>query len=160
MKNYITPKGYRLLNERINGLEEKLAKTQKQIGQACSESAESWHDNAAYDYLVYEMQITNKMLSDAYKDLNFSEIVQYPTKVTNVCIGCEVEVFMNGEKVIYRVLGAGESNPDGDVCEISYQAPIAQALFGKKIGDYAIFRNVFLQIIGLQPINNEGNEDG
>lgn len=153
MKNYFTPRGLEKYRERIKTLEDRLEKLQSKVSGACETGGDVWHDNASYEYLCEDIRTTDKQLGQLYDELKSAEIVNYPSLVTYVCIGCEVEVEFNGTKEIYRILGHGEgNNHEEEICEVAYDSPLGQMLMCKKEGDIINFRGQEMKVARLKPI--------
>ncbi len=105
-------------------------------------------NNADNDLFVFAIR-----LKECRNMLNNAEIVDYPGKVVVVGYGTKVVLDSNGVEETIMIRGYGEDLEDGDtIYGARYNAPIAMALKGKKIGQRVKFNGRSLDIISVEPL--------
>jgi transcription elongation factor GreB len=133
-KNYITRAGHRRLTEEFDFLRNK--KRPEVVGALADAAAEGDRsENAEYIYRKKQLREIDRRLRFLAKRLDIAVIVD-PTEQKRrdrVFFGATVTVEdEDGETVTYRIVGADETGPSGD---ISWRSPVGQALLGKALGD-------------------------
>ncbi len=144
MPKLTTLRGLGRQQDKIRLLEAALNEVQKEIGKATSQSAETWHDNAPYEMLKYDINILNRRLAEAHHLLDDAQIVEYPYILSQSIVqyGAGV-IFTQGEELQeYKIVGYGEE--DIGKGRILYDCPLAKILIGHRQGesfDIVIHRN-------------------
>jgi transcription elongation factor GreB len=133
-KNYITRAGHRRLTEEFDFLRNK--KRPEVVGALADAAAEGDRsENAEYIYRKKQLREIDRRLRFLAKRLDIAVIVD-PTEQKRrdrVFFGATVTIEdEDGETVTYRIVGADETGPSGD---ISWRSPVGQALLGKALGD-------------------------
>jgi transcription elongation factor GreB len=133
-KNYITRAGHRRLTEEFDFLRNK--KRPEVVGALADAAAEGDRsENAEYIYRKKQLREIDRRLRFLAKRLDIAVIVD-PTEQKRrdrVFFGATVTVEdEDGEAVTYRIVGADETGPAGD---ISWRSPVGRALLGKALGD-------------------------
>ncbi|HVX95672.1 MAG TPA: transcription elongation factor GreB, partial [Polyangia bacterium] len=133
-KNYITRAGHRKLTEEFDFLRNK--KRPEVVGALADAAAEGDRsENAEYIYRKKQLREIDRRLRFLAKRLDIAVIVD-PTEQKRrdrVFFGATVTVEdEDGETVTYRIVGADETGPSGD---ISWRSPVGRALLGKALGD-------------------------
>jgi transcription elongation factor GreB len=133
-KNYITRAGHRRLTEEFDFLRNK--KRPEVVGALADAAAEGDRsENAEYIYRKKQLREIDRRLRFLAKRLDIAVIVD-PTEQKRrdrVFFGATVKVEdEDGETVTYRIVGADETGPSGD---ISWRSPVGRALLGKALGD-------------------------
>jgi transcription elongation factor GreB len=133
-KNYITRAGHRRLTQEFDFLRSK--KRPEVVGALSDAAAEGDRsENAEYIYRKKQLREIDRRLRFLAKRLDIAVIVD-PTEQTRrdrVFFGATVKVEDDaGETAIYRIVGADETGPVGD---ISWRSPVGRALLGKALGD-------------------------
>jgi transcription elongation factor GreB len=133
-KNYITRAGHRRLTEEFDFLRNK--KRPEVVGALADAAAEGDRsENAEYIYRKKQLREIDRRLRFLAKRLDIAVIVD-PTEQKRrdrVFFGATVKVEdEDGEVLTYRIVGADETGPSGD---ISWRSPVGQALLGKALGD-------------------------
>lgn len=140
-KVYLTEIGFKNLEKAFDEHEEKVRRLLKRLGQACAddpdlpENLESKEIRAKFQgeipaekQRLLGIQAAAVLVENSYEFLNTPE--------DTIWIGSEVQYRRddNPDRVFTSVImGALESDVDND--KISYEAPIAQAMIGKRVGD-------------------------
>jgi transcription elongation factor GreB len=133
-KNYITRAGHRKLTEEFDFLRnKKRPDVVRALADAAAEGDRS--ENAEYIYRKKQLREIDRRLRFLAKRLDIAVIVD-PTEQKRrdrVFFGATVTVEdEEGETVTYRIVGADETGPSGD---ISWRSPVGRALLGKALGD-------------------------
>ena len=131
---FLTREGLEKKIEAIRKLERELLEVEKQLGDSCAQSSETWHDNAPYETLRDLARQTNQRLNGAHRDIRNIEIVEYPREVNGqVKYGTGVVFERDGNVLDYKIVGHGDSDIDEE--RVLYEAPIAQALMSRREGE-------------------------
>jgi transcription elongation factor GreB len=133
-KNYITRAGHRRLTEEFDFLRnKKRPDVVRALADAAAEGDRS--ENAEYIYRKKQLREIDRRLRFLAKRLDIAVIVD-PTEQKRrdrVFFGATVTVEdEDGKTVTYRIVGADETGPSGD---ISWRSPVGRALLGKALGD-------------------------
>jgi transcription elongation factor GreB len=136
-KNYITRAGHRRLTEEFDFLRNK--KRPEVVGALADAAAEGDRsENAEYIYRKKQLREIDRRLRFLAKRLDIAVIVD-PTEQKRrdrVFFGATVTVEdEDGEVSTYRIVGADETGPAGEVSDISWRSPVGRALLGKALGD-------------------------
>jgi transcription elongation factor GreB len=133
-KNYITPPGYRRLTEEFDFLRvKKRPEVVSALGDAAAEGDRS--ENAEYIYRKKQLREIDRRLRFLAKRIDVAVIVdpREQKRRDRVFFGATVTVENDeGTIVTYRIVGADETGPSGD---ISWRSPVGRALIGKALGD-------------------------
>jgi len=160
-KLYLTKNGFKNLDKAFEDHEEKVKSLLERLGQACAddpdlpENLESKEIRAKFQgEIPAEKQRLLGIQAMAVLVENSDEFINNPNDT--VWIGSEVQYCRQDRpdnKFILTIMGALESDVDNDV--ISYEAPIAQAMMGKKAGDTFHLENnrdLVFEIISVRKI--------
>ncbi|MCH2555711.1 MAG: transcription elongation factor GreB [Alcanivorax sp.] len=136
---YITPEGYRRLNEELQRLwkEERPPVTQS-VQEAAAQGDRS--ENAEYIYGKKQLREIDRRIRFLSKRLDGMTVVDRPPEDTGkVFFGAWVELEDDdGKRETYRLVGPDEA--EGGAGLISIDAPLARALLGKRVDDEAWVR--------------------
>jgi len=136
---YITPEGYRALNEELQRLwKEERPPITKSVQEAAAQGDRS--ENAEYIYGKKQLREIDRRIRFLSKRLDGMNVVERaPEDTGKVFFGAWVEVEDDDGKVErFRLVGPDEAN--GSRGEISVDAPLARALLGKRVDDEAWVR--------------------
>ena len=131
--NYMTKGQYEKHAEQIRLLEDKIAEARHKVGEAAKQGDLS--ENAEYDAAREEVEFLTGRYEELQGALVGMQIVDVKrTDPSMVTIGKCVTLRDRGtgEEFQYNVVGGGYV--DTAKSEISYQAPLAAGLIGKKAG--------------------------
>ena len=136
---YITPEGYRRLNEELQRLwKEERPPITKSVQEAAAQGDRS--ENAEYIYGKKQLREIDRRIRFLSKRLDGMNVVErVPEDTGKVFFGAWVEVEDDDGKV-ERVRLVGPDEADGSRGEISVDAPLARALLGKRVDDEAWVR--------------------
>ena len=91
-------------------------------------------ENAEYDVAREEQGLVETRIAEIEDIVQNAEIIKKNTS-SKVVLGSEVQLITANSQVNYKVVGPVEADPlEG---RISDKSPIGEAIFGKKVGDYA-----------------------
>ena len=136
---YITPEGYRRINEELQWLwKEERPPITKSVQEAAAQGDRS--ENAEYIYGKKQLREIDRRIRFLSKRLDGMNVVERaPEDTGKVFFGAWVEVEDDDGKVErFRLVGPDEAN--GSRGEISVDAPLARALLGKRVDDEAWVR--------------------
>jgi len=130
---YITPHGYALLEQELNGLWRRRAEVTKALTAAAAEGDRS--ENAEYIYRKKELREIDRRIRYLQKRLPILKVVsQPPTDPGRIFFNAGVELEDEaGQVFYYRIVGADEL--DTHKGHISIDAPLAKALLKHQVGD-------------------------
>ena len=114
--------------------QEKLLERHKKIGQdlgeACDQSSETYHDNAPFDDAMHNAKLNEERLSEIGDILIKVKIVKEPQSFGKVKIGNIVKTIdEEGNKKDYKIGSYIAGNN-----AVSYQSPLGDCLLNKRIG--------------------------
>jgi transcription elongation factor GreB len=133
-KNYITPAGHRRMTTEFDFLRnKKRPEVVNALADAAAEGDRS--ENAEYIYRKKQLREIDRRLRFLAKRLDIAVVVdpKEQKRRDRVFFGATVKVENeDGDEVTYRIVGADETGPSGD---ISWRSPVGRALLGKALGD-------------------------
>jgi len=133
-KNYMTPAGHRRMTTEFDFLRsKKRPEVVSALADAAAEGDRS--ENAEYIYRKKQLREIDRRLRFLAKRLDIAVIVdpREQKRRDRVFFGATVKVEdEDGEELTYRIVGADEAGPSGD---ISWRSPVGRALIGKALGD-------------------------
>ncbi len=125
---YVSAAGLEQRRKKIRELEEELKRLQSLTAEAAEVGGNQYHDNASYEYLLVQIRTADCRLSEAIRELNQMQVVQYPKSPSRVELGTSVDVFIDQRSERWHIVGYGEA--DWEKKRISYGAPIAKLIIG------------------------------
>jgi transcription elongation factor GreB len=132
--NYITPEGFRKLQEEFNKLfRDERPKLVETVAWAAGNGDRS--ENGDYIYGKRRLREIDKRLLFLRDRIEAAKIVD-PKEIQSdkVVFGATVKIEdEEGQVKIYQIVGEDELEPGQN--KVSWKSPIAKALLGKKIGD-------------------------
>lgn len=136
-KNYITPDGFKKLQEEYNHLLHKeRPKVVEVVAWAASNGDRS--ENADYQYGKKRLREIDRRLHFLTERLDGAVVVNPKSLKTQVVVfGVTVQIKdEDGNLRTFQIVGEDELDPSQG--RISWQSPMAKALLGKKVGDVAV----------------------
>lgn len=134
MANYITPEGFKKLQEEFRQLfHEERPKLVETVAWAAGNGDRS--ENGDYIYGKRRLREIDKRLKFLRDRIENAQVVDPATVVSEkVVFGARVEISdEDGEKRSYQIVGEDEIEPGAN--KISWKSPMAKALLGKEVGD-------------------------
>ena len=132
---FLTKEGYKQLQEKLDYLKTtKRGEVAIKIGVARDFGDLS--ENSEFDAAVDEQANLEAEISEIENTLRNAKIINSKKIDTNkVSVGCSVKLLDLDfeDEVVYKIVGATESNPANGV--ISNESPVGKALIGKKVGE-------------------------
>lgn len=132
----VTPEGLERLRERLDELGARLASLIAGKGEAAEVGGNVWHDNASFEDLERQERLLRRQIADLRHKLDTATLVDTSREPRGdtVQLNSTVELrYEDGRARVLRIAGHGESDPTAGV--ISYDAPLARALLGSRLGD-------------------------
>jgi transcription elongation GreA/GreB family factor len=139
MTTYFTSNSLRRYRARLDGLEARMDKTGKDIGEAARQGAESFHDNAPFEAARDELKlydtlaITGRSLLSGAQIREYPRLLQLPPNQREVLYGTQVTLSRDGHEAVFQIVAHGDADIDKN--RILYESPLALALLGRKVGD-------------------------
>jgi transcription elongation factor GreB len=131
---YITPQGYRALQDELSNLWKKRALVTEALSAAAAEGDRS--ENAEYIYRKKELGGIDRRLRYLQKRIPVLNIVDRTGDTSRVFFGAQVKlVGADGTEVEYRIVGADEIDSDSNKGYISLDSPMARAMLKKSVDD-------------------------
>jgi len=132
--NYLTPQGLKKIQKELHLL---LHKERPQIVKTVSWAAENGDrsENTDYIYGKRRLREIDKRIRHLQSRLDNIEVID-PATVKSDCVSFGATVSIedeNGEKSTFQIVGPDEYEPESG--KISWKAPMASALMGKKEGE-------------------------
>lgn len=139
MRIFVTHRGMRLLEQRVERLREELRSIQGQKGAATQEGSDNWHDNFAFEDLERQERMLSHALADAVRRLENARLIEPPRSTATVQVGHRVEVSLEGgaHRSLW-VVGHGESDPARGW--VAYDTPLGAAMIGAMAGEERSYR--------------------
>lgn len=140
-KNYITPQGFKKLQNELYDLKHKIRpEVTAVVSWAASNGDRS--ENADYHYGKKKLREIDRRLRYLSKSIDTAEIVDYLKNKgkTQVFFGATVSVRNeDNTENTYTIVGIDEMNLEKG--RISWNSPIATALFKAEVGDFVSFKS-------------------
>ena len=132
---FLTKEGYKQLQEKLDFLKStKREEVSKKIGIAREFGDLS--ENSEYDAAKEEQANLEAEISEIENTLRHAKIINHKQLDTSsINVGCTVKLLDLdfGDEVVYKLVGATESDPLNGI--ISNESPVGKALIGKKVGE-------------------------
>lgn len=135
MSHYFLRGDLETLYKKIDKVSKDLDRVSLLLGEACRQSAETYHDNAPYEDAVREQGILSRRLHDLLHLQKEAVVIELPQTFWTVQVGATVTVqdLATSETETYEI---GSYVVFDDRYErISYVSPLAQALEGARVGE-------------------------
>lgn len=128
MLYYFLERDWMELNDRIRSVNKKVEDAGKDVGESCSQGAETFHDNAPYEEAVRAMQLNSSRLRELVNIQQEAEVIPYPSNPNKVVIGSVVKVLdMDTDDLeVFQIGSYIAFFPK----QISYTSPLAKLLLG------------------------------
>jgi transcription elongation factor GreB len=131
---YITPKGYRTLQDELTNLWKRRAVVREALSAAAAEGDRS--ENAEYIYRKKEIAGIDRRLRYLQKRIPSLKVVDQVGDTSRVFFGAPVTlVAEDATEVSYRIVGADEIDTDSEKGYISLDSPMARAMLKKAVDD-------------------------
>ena len=134
MRYYFLKEDYEALEQRISELVEKLREVGQDIGEACRQSAETYHDNFAYEEAERLSHLLSQRLRELLEIRDNAVVVNPPRKGDRVALGRKVTILdlESGKEQTFKVGSYLVLRENGSR---SYRAPLVRLLIGAEVGD-------------------------
>ena len=133
---YITPEGYRKLEQENTALWEKRNLVTKAVAAAAAEGDRS--ENAEYIYRKKQLREIDSRIAYLQQRMPKLTIVRQTQDMTRVFFGAWITIKDISEKEWrYRIVGADEFDINDDY--ITVDSPLAKSMIGKRVDDKIVF---------------------
>ncbi len=156
---YISRTKFNELTEKLNHLKKVEFPVNRDAMRIAIETGGGMHDNAAYEHAAHQEKILLIQISELEQLLLKAKIINdNEIDISAVRIGMQVRVMNldNSEETVFVVVGAYGMDPESN--RISYLAPIAKGLIGKKTGEIAEIQipkgRLRLKILSIEKAQN------
>lgn len=132
---YLTPEGYKNLENRLRHLlEVRRAEVAERLRQALEEGGDLT-ENAEYEDAKNEQAFVEGEIIRLETILRSAEVIEVDGKSDSVVIGSRVTVVEKGtdDSEVFHLVGSAEAQPSEG--KISSESPLGKALLGAKVGD-------------------------
>ncbi|NKC15181.1 MAG: transcription elongation factor GreB [Gammaproteobacteria bacterium] len=131
---YITAEGFRALQTESEKLRSRRREVVKHLSAAAAEGDRS--ENAEYLYRKKQLRELDRRIGYLQRRMPKLKVIRRPPgdSPAQVFFGATVELMDgNGDKAVYRIVGADELDPNNN--GISIDSPLARALLKRRIDD-------------------------
>ena len=138
MPNYFTRGDYEKLQKKICETEDKLDEVSKQIGEACQQSSETYHDNFPFEEAVRQQGFWSQRLRELINLQRDVEIVHPDPNPTEVIVGSSVTVedMTTGKLETHTIGSHGVASYSDEPNMASYDSPLGDCLMGAVRGNF------------------------
>lgn len=134
---YITPQGYRMLQDELSGLWQRRAGVTRALGEAAAEGDRS--ENAEYIYRKKQLREMDRRIRYLQKCLDELQVVEHHPRGDRIFFGAWVTLEDHqGGQVTYRIVGPDEFDVSRGF--ISVDSPVAQGLLNKCLDDEVVIQ--------------------
>lgn len=132
---YITPKGYRCLEQELKGLWTRRTEVTAALSAAAAEGDRS--ENAEYIYRKKELRGIDSRIRFLQKRMPELNVVNEVSDTSRIFFGARVGLEdESGQENSYRIVGADELDTEQDT--ISVDSPLAKLLLGKSVDEEVV----------------------
>jgi len=136
---YITPEGYRNLQDELEELWAHRAGVREALSAAAAEGDRS--ENAEYIYRKKQMREIDKRIRYLQKRLPDLNVVHEIGDPDRIFFGARVVLEdEQGQEVEYRIVGGDEIDSDAGKGHVSVDSPLARAMLKKKVDAEVILK--------------------
>ncbi len=135
MTYYFLQEDFEALRARIQDLERELLEVGQEMGEACTQSAETWHDNSPYEEATRHAKFLSQRLRELVDIYNQARVVDPPNGgPKRVALGRMVTVqdLDTGEEMTFKV---GSYLVLGNNGTRSYRAPLVRLIISAEEGE-------------------------
>jgi transcription elongation GreA/GreB family factor len=134
MSYYFLPEDFKMLNNQIKRIVERIKAIGREMGKSCQEGAETFHDNFAFEEGERQQFMWSKRLNELMEIKSMAVVFAPEGKSERVGIGRKVLMADcdTGEEKTILIGSYINFNSNG---KVSYHAPLARIILGAKVGD-------------------------
>ena len=152
---YVSRAGYKKMYEDYLAYGEEIKRVNREVGESAARDRDL-RENPEFMSLrvkaMYELPSQREVLYRKYQE---AVIIEDTDSYKNfdgktVIVGSIVDLDFDDEPCTYTILGDDEGDIDNDI--LSCNAPIAQALIGKKVGDKLEWQGESIKILKVSRI--------
>jgi transcription elongation factor GreA len=131
-KLLFTPRGIEKQKQKIVELTQKMDKLKIQLAEMADVCGDEWHDNFTFEQTIIQVADLEHFINEEQEILNQAALVLPPTYNEKAAVGHRVKIRLGDKEMTYNIAGYGESDPLTDI--LAYDAPIAKAIMGTRVG--------------------------
>ena len=152
MEIYLSKKGKKLLEEKLELIEKEIVDTYKRMGESAKVDNDL-RENPEYNELQTKVSYALPLEKSKIREmLNNSLIIEEQEFYKNfngkeVVIGSKVKILYNNIEEEYSIVGQGEDDPMSNI--ISYSCDFAKNLVGKMKNDKFKYKNAEIIILDI-----------
>ena len=136
---YITPEGYRLLQDELEQLWTRRVEVTEALSAAAAEGDRS--ENAEYIYRKKQLGEIDRRIRYLQKRLPELNVVREVGDSNRVFFGARVVLEdEQGKETGYRIVGGDEIDSDAGKGLVSVDSPMARAMLKKEVGDEVVLK--------------------
>jgi len=152
---YITRKGYQKLCEDYDKIAQEVENTLKEMGESAKRDNDLRENSEYMDLRVKAMYVLPEQKRKMYERKQNAVIIEETDEYKNfdgttVIIGSEVELIIDGEIEVYKILGDIESDPDNTI--ISWKTDLATTVLNKHVGETVELNNMKIIIKSVKKV--------
>ena len=152
---YISKKGYEKLYEEYSNLDKEILAVQKEMGESSARDNDLRENPEFLELRVKAMYNLPKKKEELFERYKKAQIIEETDEYKNfdgttVILGSQVELLFDGEIEFYKILGKYDGNIEEQI--LSYEAPIAKAILGKKVNSEVQFNGIKIKILSVKRI--------
>lgn len=150
---YLSLKGKKLLEEKLEKIEKEITETYRLMGES-SKVDNDLRENPEYLELQtkvsYNLPLEKNKIREILSCANIIEEQEFYNNFDSkeVIIGSKVKILYDGIEELFTIVGEGEEDPYNNI--ISYNCDFAINLIGKKVKEEFKYRNSIIKIIKIE----------
>ena len=134
MKYYFLKNDFLKLNRQISEIEDRIKNIGMEMGKSCSEGAETYHDNFAFEEGERMQRMWSLRLRELMDVYCRAIIVDEPKDLDKAVIGKEI-IIMDDKTEDIKKIRIGSYYTFGDSDTVSYNSPLGSLILGSRQGD-------------------------
>ena len=129
---YLTPSGYRKLEEELDVLKDKK---RPKLLERLSEASQGgdWSESPEYINYYNDLEVLETQIDQLEQILSIGQLISETNDDDIVDVGETIVVEIDGQLETYTIVGSAEADPDAGF--ISNESPLGQALLAHQIGE-------------------------
>lgn len=152
---YITERGYQKLYEDYLNVDNEIIKVNKMMGESVKRDNDLRENPEFMDLRVKAMYTLPAKKKSMWEKYNTATVIEETEEYKNfdgntVIRGSSVRIYIDEENEKYQIKGSDEGDIKNNI--LSCDAPMAQALLGKHVGDKIEFNGMIIEINSVEKI--------
>lgn len=152
---YVSRAGYKKMYEDYLAYGEEIKQVNREVGESAARDRDLRENPEFMSLRVKAMYELPSQRDALYRKYQEAVIIEDSDSYKNfdgktVIVGSVVDLEFDGEPCTYTILGNDEGDIDNDI--LSCNAPIAQALIGKKVGEALEWKGESIKILKVERV--------